>query len=104
VSKSWSPKKWATTQHDQAEKASPQEEAKVGLKITSQHTKPNQSTKSAQRLKSKLIPSERDEWLNITSESSKSFKTLSLENPSSSGLVRFEVDLGGLNPLLFKFV
>ena len=34
VSKGWSPKKWATTQHNQARKARPQEEAKAGLNTT----------------------------------------------------------------------
>jgi hypothetical protein len=35
-SKAWSPKKWATTQQDQAKKDSPQEEAKAGLNTTIQ--------------------------------------------------------------------
>jgi hypothetical protein len=71
ASKAWSPKIWATTQHDQAEKASPQEEAKAGLNTTSQQTKPNFSTKSARLLKSKLVPPERDKWLNTTRKISK---------------------------------
>jgi hypothetical protein len=47
MSKVWSTKKWATTQHDQAKEASPQEEAKEGLNTTSQQSKPHRSTKSA---------------------------------------------------------
>jgi hypothetical protein len=36
--------------------ASPQEEAEKGLNTTSQQTKPNQGTKPAQKLKSKISP------------------------------------------------
>jgi hypothetical protein len=49
----------------------PQEEAKVGFNTTSQETKLDPITKSAQKLKSKLVPTKRDKWLNTTSKSSK---------------------------------
>jgi hypothetical protein len=38
--------------------ASPQEEAKVGSTTLASRKKPNPSTKSAQKLKSKLVPPE----------------------------------------------
>jgi hypothetical protein len=47
--------------------ASPQEEAEEGLNTTSQQSKTHWSTKSAQKLKSKLVSLERCKWLNTTS-------------------------------------
>jgi hypothetical protein len=72
--KAWSPKKWATAQHNQAREASPQEEVKEGLNTTSQTSKPSRSTISARLLKTKLVPLERGKWLNTTSKSSNSLK------------------------------
>jgi hypothetical protein len=62
------PKKWATTQHDQAREVSPQEEAKEGLNTTSQTSESNQSLKSLGVTKSKLVPLDKGERLNITSK------------------------------------
>jgi hypothetical protein len=70
-SKAWSPKKWATAQHDQAREASTQKEAKEGLNTTCQTSKPSRSTKLAGVLQSKLVPPKRGKWLNTTSKSSK---------------------------------
>jgi hypothetical protein len=62
--------------------ASPQDETKVGFNTSSQQTKPDHSTKSAQKLKSKLVPLERGKWLNTTSKSSKWLKSLPLSKHS----------------------
>jgi hypothetical protein len=51
--------------------ANPQGEAKAGLNTTSQHIRPHRITKSAQKLKAKLVPPERGKQFNTTSKSSK---------------------------------
>jgi hypothetical protein len=68
-------------QHDQEREASPLEEAKEGLNTTSHMSKPNQSTKSAIVLKSKLVPPERGKRLYPTRKGS---KLLPLSNSSSN--------------------
>jgi hypothetical protein len=50
--------------------ASPQEKSNAGLNTTNQQIRPHQSIKSAQELKSKLVPLERGKRLNTSSKSS----------------------------------
>jgi hypothetical protein len=64
--------------------ASPQEEAKIGLNTTSQQSKTHWSTKLAQKIKAKLVPPEREKWLNIASKSSKWLKNLPIKAFSQS--------------------
>jgi hypothetical protein len=57
--------------------ASPQEEAKAARNTTSQQIRPHRSTKSAQKLKAKLVPLERGKWLNTISKKNTKIHNLS---------------------------
>jgi hypothetical protein len=80
----------------------PQEEAKVSLNTNSQQTKPYQSTKSTQKLKSKLVPLERGKWINTTSKSSKWVKSLPLSKHSPKSRISLFNDGNNRSPKYTK--
>jgi hypothetical protein len=70
VSKAWSLKKWATTQHNQARMASPQEKTKMGSTPLARNQIQIGAKDRAIELKATLVPLERGRWLNTTSRNS----------------------------------